>query len=227
MKNIIFIAMILTLALATSCGNKDNTNNGGDGGSPAAQKQFKSAAEAANAAKEDMLSLMDKVNFGVNRDELKAANPGMPASRQMINWDMLLKADSGMTMSRIADQESSTVVPLVNGVHVVAAIQLKSNGSEYSIAALGDKQISSELDIVRKADSMGMKREIRIYEVPNLNATVYELSNNNIVTYYTSYNNNSLRNGLSSAALFKIIRSDAIEFQRRFGDELKKGKLVK
>lgn len=228
MKYAKYIIPALAIMLAASC-DMDKKANGQDDNTSQQQapKEYKSPAEAAMAAKEDMLAAIDKVNFGVSRDALKNATPGAPVMKYGIDWDALVRADSNITPENMTQPEPVTMVPLINGTDVVTMVALNNRNQQYTVAALGDKQIAEELDMVRKADSAGMQSEIKIFEVPNLQAVVYAVGSPRGNIYYTSYNNNSIRRGMNGAELFKMLKNDAVLFQRQFGEELKKGKLVK
>lgn len=224
MKHIKSIMPILLLLVAASCSNMKNGGDNTDGGD-SKPKQFASVTEAAVAAKEDMLAAAETVDFGINKDKLKSAEPGTPVYKFDINWDALLKADSGATPESMAGRDAITIVPLINKGEVITVISLMDNDGQYGIGGLGDKQISSELDIVRRADSAGMQNEISIYEIPNLQATIYSVKGSNM--YYTSYNNNSVRQGMTADVLIRVLSADAQRFEKQFRDELKKGDLVR
>lgn len=215
---------MLLMLTAISCTNMNNNNNADaqDGGKP---KTYATVTEAAVAAKEDMLEAMKTVDFGINGDKLKSATPGAPVYRYELDWNALLKADSAATPEDMATQGSVTLVPLINNNEVITVVSLMESEGQYGIGGLGDKQVSNELDMVRRADSLGMQSDISIYEVPNLQALVYSVKGSNM--YYTSYNNNSIRQGMTAPQLVKVLKADAMNFERQFRDELKKGDLLK
>lgn len=215
---------MLFMLTAISCTNMNNNNNADtqDGGKP---KTYATVTEAAVAAKEDMLAAMKTVDFGINGDKLKSATPGAPVYRYELDWNALLKADSAATPENMATHGSVTLVPLINNNEVITVVSLMENEGQYGIGGLGDKQVSNELDMVRRADSLGMQSEVSIYEVPNLHALVYGVKGSNM--YYTSYNNNSIRQGMTAPQLVKVLKADAMSFERQFRDELKKGDLLK
>ncbi len=215
---------MLLMLTVISCTNMNNNNNADaqDGGKP---KTYATVTEAAVAAKEDMLEAMKTVDFGINGDKLKSATPGAPVYRYELDWNALLKADSAATLENMAANGSVTIVPLINKDEVITVVSLMENEGQYGIGGLGDKQVANELDMVRRADSLGMQSEVSIYEVPNLQALVYGVKGSNM--YYTSYNNNSIRQGMTAPQLVKVLKADAMNFERQFRDELKKGDLLK
>lgn len=216
------IAMVGISAICTSCDTMtaQSENKGHD----SQKKTYTSANAAALAAKQDMMEASSQVAFGINKEQLRAATPANPIMKQTIDWDALLKADTNTIPEALKGNDNVTIVPLVNDNNVVTVISLMHEGEQYTIGGLGDKQLSSELDMVRKVEPKGM---IQIYEVPNLNATIYSVEGNSAVRYYTSYSNYSLRQALDSRTLIGLLRADAARFEKMYGDQLKKGKLVK
>lgn len=223
MKHIKLILPALLIVMAISCSNmKEDSNNPGSEGQ---KKQFATVTEAAVAAKEDMVAAMETVDFGINKEKLRSADPGQPVYKYDVDWEALLKADSTTTPENMAAHDPVVLVPLINKGEVITIISLMEDGGQYGIGGLGDKQVSTELDLVRRADSAGLQNEISIYEVPNLQATIYSVKGSN--RYYTSYNNNSIRRGMTAAELVPVLQADAQNFDKRFRDDLKKGQMVK
>ncbi len=215
------LAAVSTLIISCS-GMKEG--NGQEANGP---RQFTTVADAAAAAKQDMLDAFEKVNLGIDKEKLRASVPGNPVISGSMDWKALLNTDSATTPESIIGPENTIIVPLVNGNDVVTVVSLMSQNQQYSIAGLGDKQISSELDVVLRAVLNDPQTEVKIYEVPNLQATVYAVMKSGTAMYYTSYNNYSLRQPIDSKTLMAVLKSDALDFEKKFGPELKKGNLVR
>lgn len=219
------IIPVIFIATMISCGDmKDDGNAQAQGDKP---KMYTSAADAAAAAKNDMIAAMEQgVNFGVDKEKLRSSTPAAPVMQQMINFDALLKADSAATLESMASGEAVTAVPFIIGPEVVTVVTLRTDNNQYGIGTLGDKQLSTELDMVSRV--AGGTANLAIYEVPNLNATIYAAKDaTGAMMYYTSYNGMSLRQPMMGSDLVRLLHMDAEGFQKQFGDELKKGKLVR
>ncbi len=214
--------MVGISAICTSCDSMtaQNDRNSKDN----QKKTYPSANAAALAAKQDMIDASSQVAFGINKEQLRAATPANPIMKQNIDWNNLLKADSSTIFEDLKSNDNVTIVPLASDDNIVTVVSLMHEGDQYTIGALGDKQLSSELDMVRKAEPKGM---IQIYEVPNLNAVIYSVESDSTTHYYTSYNNNSLRQAIDSRTIIGVLKADAARFEKMYGDQLKKGKLVK
>jgi len=216
------LVMLVLMLLVLSCGNMD-TNKVQDGAG-AGKKEFTDAASAAAAAKEDMLNAMSSVDFGVDKEKLRSSAPGASVMKYDLDWNSILNADSATKPESIAGNEAVTIVPLVNGSDVVTVVSLMGGNGKYGIGAIGDKQIATELDMVKKAAGQA---EVRIYQVPNLDAMVYATGKDTATMYYTAYNGNSIRQPMTAASLMRMLRADAETFMRVNGDAMKKGRLVK
>lgn len=192
-------------------------------GSDNNKQRFATPKEAAETAKQHMMEAMGTVNFGVNKDQLEGASPETAITRYGINWEALLKADANTRLENIVQKADKVdMVPLVNGRDVVTIISLKDKDGGYGIGAIGNTQLSEELNVVRKLAPTAANGGITIYEVPNLDAIVYVVDQQ----YYTSYKT-PLRKAQTSEELMKLLQYEAADFQRRFGDELKKENLLK
>ncbi|MCD6062285.1 MAG: hypothetical protein K0R82_196 [Flavipsychrobacter sp.] len=226
MKLIQSILAVLFMILATSCNdmNEDGDNQSGD----EKPKTYGSAAEAAEAGKADMLKAMENgVNFGVDRAKLQSSTPGQPIAKQSVDFGALLQADSAISLDRIATGEPVTAVPFIIGPEIVSIVTLRNEGAQFAVGALGDLQLSTELNTVSQATGGAAQGKVIIYEVPNLNAIVYAVGDTAGAVYYTSYNNMSPRQPLRAPELMRLLQADAQNFQKQFGDQLPKGKLVR
>jgi hypothetical protein len=233
MKHMLSIigTLMAAILLSTSC--KDGNGDGGGGGNGGdTPRTFATAADAAKAAQADMIAAMEKgaVNFGVDKERLRSAAPGAAIMRQPLKWEALLQANAldssgGGTLDKLAAGDPVTLVPLVNGADVVTVVGLRGeDGGKFGIGSLGDKQISQELDMVMK---VAAGASVAIYEVPNLQATIYAVRGQQGEMYFTSYGGNSIREGMSAARLLPLLQRDAAVFERNFGDQVKKEQLVR
>jgi len=69
--------------------------------------------------------------------------------------------------------------------------------------------------------------ELTLYEVPNLQLFIYGLREDNAERYFLNFENFTMREGLPISAFYPAVRESARRFQKEFGDQLKKEKLVK
>lgn len=230
MNYIKFMASFLMLALFMNCNNKDNGGGqtNGDGAGSGDPKPHATAAEAATAAKADMLAAMDKgITFGLDKEKLRTAVPGEAMPKMVVDFNALLNVDSAASFEKMTSDAGATIVPLVNGPEVVTVIGLQNDNQQFKVAMLGERQVSTELDQMAKAGATQGQR-ITIIEVPNLQATIYQIiSPERGAMYFTSYNNSSLSQPMSADRLIPMLRADAQVFQREYGDKIKANQLVR
>lgn len=219
MKKIKLIIASVLCVLALSQGIMSLAQDKGDN-----KTRFSTPEEAAMAAKQHMMQAMEQVNFGVSKDKLERTTAGPVATQYLINWDALLKADNNARPEDMTQAGNIDIVPLVIDKEVVTVISLKGKDGGYAIGGIGDKRISYELDMVRHIEPEAIKGGVNIYEVPNLDANIYAVSSSG--KYYTSYKS-SIRKAQSASDIMQLLLDDARNFERKYGEQLRKEGLLK
>lgn len=239
MKKLNSIWIMSATLWALSCGSP-GTGQGNKGSAETQSmanrpKTFKSAAEAGKAAKADMLAAIEqKVDFGVDAERLRAAEPGTEISIMTLDPALLMTADTGVHLERLAKSEGNLLVPFQNNEEVNAVAFLNNNEEQFKITGLGDKFLTAELNMVYELNRK-LQGSLSILQVENLNATVYLIRNtkgegmtNQRNTYVlSSYNGHNLREPLNERELISTLAKDARVFMEQHGAQLKKGKLVR
>jgi hypothetical protein len=99
----------------------------------------------------------------------------------------------------------------------------------WKIASLADKSLASEVDIVRKAAGAGV--EIAINDLPHSGEKVYAAmqpaTGGGGTVLYTNYTGFNLREPVPAERLMPVLKQDAAEFQRKYGEELKRQRVVR
>lgn len=226
LKSIIPALLAILVMSCTEMNNDTDNKDQSSNGDKQTQTTFATADDAAKAGQRDMLAAMDKVNFGIDKNALKGATPANAIVKNEVDWDKLLNADSSATFASMSGTGRTIIVPLVNKSSVVTVISLQNKDQKFVVGGLGDKQLSDELNMVWRM-TKGGQGGVTIYEVPNVQATVYEVTMDNEPYYYTTYNGNSIRSAMAMPDLLKILKSDARRFQKQFGDKTKGNNLVK
>ncbi|RKS96296.1 hypothetical protein [Chryseobacterium defluvii] len=227
MKNLkhIFAVLLLSVFLI-SCTDKSNMGNSGQ--NEIRENNFTTSDDAVNKGKADLISILKnnkEFNLTIDAAALERSKPEAPISVFDVNFEKLLRSDS-VTLATIAEESKKSQTPLVDNSRVITVISTSKNEKGWQLDEITDNVRSSDLTEI-KGQFNAMNVPISVFEVPNINATIYEVNTDGRKLYYTKYNGGSLRQPLSEGELIKQIRNDAQIFQRQFGDELKKGKLVK
>ncbi len=233
MKTLNKILMIGIALFASNCTQPGSTTSATEQ-KMERPKTFNTVADAAKAAKADMLAAMEqKVNFGVDKEALRGAEPGAEISMMTLDPAMLMKADTGMHLNKLAMDAGKMLVPFVNIDNVAAVAFLSSSDNQFNITGLGDKFLTDELKTVYLMNQK-MQGRISIVQVQNLNATLYLIGNpkgseNNPHGGYvlSSYNGHNLREPLNEREFMAVLAKDARMFIEQYGAQLKKDKLVR
>ena len=228
MKNTIFILLAgLLTFLLTSC-NKNSGMNNNDRNQPVKENLFKTSEEAVMKGKNDLLSLVrnnKEFNLGIDAAALERSAPGKAVPEMTLNFERLIQNQRDSIATMLEDSRRLST-PLVADNAVVTVIGTSQADGGWRLGELGNKELANDLTALGGTAGMNMMQVSRI-EVPNLQATIYEVTNANGRQYFTNYGGRSLREPVNQAELLKQLQADAVRFQREFGDQLKKNNLVR
>jgi hypothetical protein len=190
---------------------------------------FSTPQEAANKAKNDLLTVLrsrKEIALGLELQTIEKSQPAAPIRQYQITFEDLASADSFIALRR---NEMATVVPLVADGTVATVVAVAKDEAGWKIASLADKSLSSELDVVRKA--AGPQAEIVIYDLPHSGEKVYAAmqpaTGGGGTVLYTNYTGFNLREPVPAERLLPVLKQDAAEFQRTYGEELKRQRVVR
>lgn len=229
---IIFLnmALMFTMICAIACSNQNQVNN--NDRQQQQQQSYATPEEAAQKGKSDLLSALrsnNQFNLGIDAAALENAQPGRPMRMVELSFDKLLAADTANpSLDALVASDKNTVVPLVGNNTVLTIVEVNKIDQNWRVAALGGKQFASDLTTLGQAVGDTGMQSVTIYEVPNLQVIVYGVKTGTTEMFYTNYGGRfSLRQGVGAADLIPMLKRDAAEFQRKFGDQIKRAKLLK
>ena len=191
---------------------------------------FSTPQEAANRAKSDLLAVLrsrKEIALGLEPQTIEKSQPATPIKQYQITFEDLVSANAFATLNR---NELATVVPLVADDTVATIVEVAKDETGWRVASLADKSLSSELDVVRKA--AGPQAGIVIYDLPHSGSKVYGVTQPaaaepSATLVYTNYTGFDLREAVPAERLLAVLKQDAAEFQRKYGDDLKNRKLAR
>ena len=224
-----FAPLCLLLLSAASMGCKNQEEDmGSDQDEP---QYFPTAEEAVKRAKEDLLVVLrasPDLRLGVDQASLVRAQPGAAAPRFEVDFSKLLTQQSAVTLDSLVLSQRTTVVPLVDKDSVLTVVEVAQEQKGWRVSGLGGKDLADEFQTVRRTIGPTGAEAISIYEVPNLQARIYRVRRNGTESLFTNYTNRfTLSRSTTAAALIPVLRADAQEFQRKYGEALKKQRLVR
>jgi hypothetical protein len=190
---------------------------------------FSTPQEAANKAKNDLLTVLrsrKEIALGLEQQTIEKSQPSTPIRQYQITFEDLAAGDSFIALRR---NEMATVVPLVADGTVATVVGVAKDEAGWKIAFLADKSLSSELDVVRRA--AGPQVEIAIYDLPHSGEKIYgamqPATGGGGTVLYTNYTGFNLREPVPAERLLPVLKQDAAEFQRTYGEELKRQRVVR
>ena len=216
----ILIYFGLTMALLCSVGCQKKAGQG---------TYFPTPQEAANKAKNDLLTVLRSrkdIALGLEQQTIEKSQPAAPMLQYQITFEDLAAADSFTALRR---HELATVVPLVADGTVATVVALAKEEAGWKVASVADKGLASEVDVVRKA--AGPQAQLVIYDLPHSGEKVYAAmqpaTGGGGTILYTNYTGFNLKEPVPAERLLPVLKQDAAEFQRKYGEELKRQRVVR
>lgn len=186
----------------------------------------KSLQSTIEKGKSDLVQVLtesgEQFNFGISADAVKRSKAATPIPHKEMSFEGLLKYEE-QNVNNILSKTQKLVVPLLNDSRVVTTISVTETVQRsYKVAELINHQYHNELNQLPDEIKRRNFKGITIVYVPNLNETIYMEKDKT----YTSYKGRSIRNGLPTEEIMKVLREDALIFQEKYGDQIKEGKLL-
>jgi hypothetical protein len=228
MRTIIAVCGIVTLCAGTAACQTEGDRVPDSQG----QKQyFPTQEEAVRKARADLVSVLQSradAQLGVDANAVQQAQAGVPVRRVDVDFARLLAADTAATFGQLIATERTTVVPLVAGGRVVTIVEVAQEQPGWRVVGLAGNDIAQDLTAVLTAAGDTAAATVVLYEVPNLQLRVYGVTRGGTETLFTDYKGRfTLRQGVPARALVPVLRADALEFQRVYGDSARAGRLLR
>lgn len=224
----VLLSAFLTLGLL-ACQPKQQPVTAGNNKPPS----FSTAEEAANDAKSNLLTVLrtrKNINLGLDEAAVEKSQPGKPIRHYQITFGELVSADA--TIFTKARNEIATVVPLVADNKVVTIAAVGKDAAGWSVASVVDKGISDDLNQLQRVNQDASQGPVTIYDLPHSSVRIYAVTKAGgsveagAATFYTNYPGFSMQDGIAAERLLLALQRDAVEFQRKYGDEIAKQTLV-
>ncbi len=181
--------------------------------------------KAIEKGKSDLLEILSKTeinfNFAVNPEQLRNARGATEVPFKQMDFQQLLTYNEE-ALERLLSPTEKFIIPMVTGNQVVTTLTIGEKQGRYEVTELINQQYTSEMNMLPTETLQNNFRDVTIIHVPNLRATIYKVKE----SVYTAYKGRSLREAQDVTVLMQELKRDAIEFQVKYGDLLKKGRLV-
>lgn len=193
-------------------------------------RYFASPEEAVAKARQDFLEVLRAdmgLNLGVDLATLERSTPGAAVRRVDVDFARLLTADPADSLGVLVQADRNTVVPLVADGRVVTIVEILRTEQGWRVVGFAGSDIAAELTAVLRAVPEAADIDVTLYEIPNLQTRVYGVRTAEAERLFTDYRDFSIEQSVSADVLIPTLRTDAVEFQRRFGDTLREQQLLR
>ena len=220
----IIIAVLVTTIVACSIKTTNSDNSGNS------TPYFKTQSEAVIRGKNDLISILKSTSafqLNVNPELLQKSQPGISVKHLEVDFDQLLKKDQLNSLNELKNTQKSYVNSLMVDSNVLTVIQTAESSKGWTVTGIADSGLANEIGEIINMQPNLKDGDVTLFEIPNLQAFVYQVKTSDGDSYYTSYNGFSLKERVSIEQLYPLLHSDALVLERTYGDELKSQKLVK
>jgi hypothetical protein len=219
----LFVTLILSSCKQDTGSDKMTKNN--------KQTVFNNLDEASKKAKSDLLEVLkqDKeIKLNIDPKQLEQSNPEGSVKHYMVDINKFVAKDSIRNLKDVSTDEGVSIVPFVYNKKVIASASINKVKDGWTVGGLFNNKITSDVNKVKQIQYQIPKSEINYYEVPNIDAHIYQVVSDTSAQYFTDYKSIfSIEKGARLAEIVNVMRKDAIDFQRKYEKELKENKLVK
>lgn len=217
--------VVLLLASTAACQGEGMQ----DDGAPDQPDRFETQEAAAQKAIADFREVLASgvdIETGIDAATLERSQPGPSVPRVDLDFTRLLEADTATSMNELVASERNVVVPLLADGGVATIVEVARDEGGWRVVGLAGQDIAADLSAV--FESAGATASVTLYEVPNLQARVYGVAAEGGERLHTDYGEQfDIRQGVEPATLLPVLRADAQEFQRVYGDSLRTGRLLR
>jgi len=213
----LLFVMLFVFSCATQKGEEEMTR----------KRTFATPEEAAREAQKNLLEILEStkdLNLGIDPGKLKNAKLADLIQYLILDFDKILSTESVESLSQIVASKKSFVAPFVLDNEVVGVAQVAQYADGWKVSELANSAIQSDLN-----ESVAMQRSdggVTLYEVPNLQLMIYGVRMRDKEMYLLDFEQGSIKKAVPVEAFYGPMRDKAIQFQKEYGELLKKEKLV-
>jgi hypothetical protein len=228
MKNLILIILAVFLAVSVISCKKETTI---EKVTQQKTQYFQTLDEASKKAKSDLLEIlkMEKdIKLNIDVKELEQSNPQGSVKHYSVDFNKFISGDSLRDLKAISTDDGVSIVPFVYENRIIASAFVNKDKNGWAVGGLSNDKITDDLNKIKQILKETPKFEINYFEVPNIDAHIYQAADNSSVRYFADYKDVfNVQKEVKFPEIVNVLKRDAIEFQKKYGEELKKGKLVK
>lgn len=190
-------------------------------------KTFRTPEQAVTKAKSDLIQALETkkdLNLGIDLLKIRRAQQATLIRHVELDFGRILIADSVASLTDIASADKGMIAPFVLNNEVVGIVKIAKVSGGWNVIGLSNKAITNDLNQTGLVRLRGVP--ITLYEVPNLQLMVYAVKGERGENYHLNFERFTLKEGVAISELYPIMRKRALQFNKQFGNELKRRKLV-
>ena len=228
MKKTIILALMTMLfnIFLSSCADKSTSDKNGASKSPI--KYFPTFEVCQESAKSDLMEALKTMkgnSFGTNLEAVEQSKAVKLVTNKTVDFNTFLGLTNPSTMDSIAQADGNAFVPFYGNNKVAAVATINQDKKGWSVSQLFNKKMSDDLSAVYAVEG-NLSAEVVYFEIPNINASVYEVNKQGEKLYYTDFKGFDLKKGVPLSDLLPALKAEAVIFQREYGELVKKQKLT-
>ena len=192
------------------------------------KNSFDTPEEAVAKAKSDLIQVLETskdLDLGIDVEKLRNATQVRMVQYVDVDFGKLLTTENVQSLSDISSAPKSMVAPFALQSNVVGVVEVREERSKWKVSGLGNKPLTEDFNMAGIANNN--EAAVTVYEVPNLQIFVYGVRMGGAETYHVNFGEYTLKDTVSIQAFYPLLRENSIQFQKEFGDILKKQQLVK
>jgi len=207
-----------------ACEKQDGEGEGEMNG----KNTFDTPEEAVAKAKSDLIQVLETskdIDLGIDVEKLRNAEQVRIVQYVEVDFEKLLRTENVQSLSDISSAPKSMVAPFALQNNVVGVVEVREESSKWKVSGLGNKPLTEDFNMAGIANNN--EAAVTVYEVPNLQVFVYGVRMGGTETYHLNLGEYTLKDTVNVQAFYPLLRENSIQFQREFGDLLKKEQLLK
>ena len=224
--------LVFAVALSGACASSTEQESS----SSPTQNQMTGHEAAAKKALESLPALVTKDNFSgmgfSSVEEARQVTLGAPIRRRTVGYDKLLNYQPGTPLAQLFEGREEFVYPVQVGQAVRTSIVVAGNAGSWQISSVGDRYLADIISNARQTTPATPPRtDLELVSMPGINFDLVSFSEGGQAMLQPTRD-------LPEAKLFRgravkaedaliAISNYAKEFDRKFGQDIRKRRLVR
>ena len=218
-RSVTLLLVFVSIMSSCSLQKRDRDLNG--------DKTFRTPEQAVAKAKSDLIQTLETqkdLNLGIDLLKIRRAQQATTIRHVEVDFGKILASDSVASLTDIVAADKGTIAPFVLNNEVVGIVKIGRVSGGWRVIGLANKAITNDLN------QTGLVRQravpVTLYEVPNLKLMIYAVKGDRGEYYHLNFERFTLKDSVAISELYPIMRKRALQFNKQFGNELKRRKLV-